>query len=67
MWRSLAILGSFLIDRANDGLWGDFPLLGKSKYRHGNLLHMSGEVDGEFLPAVADVTAEFAWLVSGIL
>jgi hypothetical protein len=42
-------------------------LFDQGKYRHADLLHVLCQVNSKFFPTVANVAAETAWFVFGML
>ena len=53
------------LDRTNDCVHRDLLHLGQIEDGHADLLHVFRQVHRELLPGVANVTAEFAWLILG--
>jgi hypothetical protein len=64
MWREVEIAS---LELGDGGTAGDLYLSDKLQYRHRNLFHMFGHMHGEFLPAIADISAESAGLISRLL
>jgi hypothetical protein len=64
MWREVEIAR---VDLGDGGTARDLYLSDKLKYRHRNLFHMFGHMHGELFPAIADVSAESACLISRLL